>query len=299
MSEEQAKTNPQPEDETWSLLEAYHRNGRPLVGRIVELVGDHLIVDINGIQGTIEYATLGVTWSVAELTDDEQQLPEETLVSQRLESLKGQEILVRVLLVDRDLHILTLSQQLVSSPDDVPEHSSWRQQLQDQIQQRRQLLSQLRPGDICSAKVTSIYAHQINVNVNGVAGIIPPQHVAEQERLIDPWRVVQPGQTIEAMILDKDNDYLTLSLIYARQFDAVLGRLNPGDTHHGNISSLTEEGIYVDLNGALALVPVEQVVSGYITHPADLYHRGQTLVVQIQEITADRHVTASLLKADS
>ncbi|GCE08106.1 S1 RNA-binding domain-containing protein [Dictyobacter aurantiacus] len=299
MSEEQARINPQPEDETWSLLEVHYKNGRPLVGRIVELVGDHLIVDINGIQGTIEDATLGITWSVAELTDDEQQLPEETLVSRRLDALKGQEILVRVLQADRDLHILTLSQQLVSNPDDIPEHYSWRQQLQDQMQQRRQLLNQLRPGDICSAKVISIYGHQINVNVNGVSGIVPPQHVSEQQRLIDPWRIVQPGQMIEVMVLDKDNDCLTLSLIYARQLDEVLGSLKPGDTHQARISSLTNEGIYVDLGGALALIPVDQVVSGYITHPADLYHREQTLVVKIQEITADRRVMASLSNVDS
>src|SRR5437879_5019318 len=91
MSEERADGNPLPED-TWSLLEAHYQNGRPLVGRIVEWIGNQLIVDINGIQGTIENATLGFTWRVADLSIDEQQLPEETLVQQQLEALKGQQI---------------------------------------------------------------------------------------------------------------------------------------------------------------------------------------------------------------
>src|SRR5690242_4129769 len=107
MSEEQTNTNLQPDDDIWSLLEAHYKNGRPLVGHVVELIGEHLIVDINGIQGTIEYATLGITWRVADLTIEEQQIPEETLVQRRLEALRGQAILVRVLAVDRDLHILT------------------------------------------------------------------------------------------------------------------------------------------------------------------------------------------------
>ncbi|GHO87392.1 S1 RNA-binding domain-containing protein [Dictyobacter formicarum] len=297
MSEEQAGMNPQPED-TWSLLEAHYKNGRPLVGRIVELIGEHLIVDINGIQGTIEHATLGITWRVADLTVDEQQLPEETLVYRRLEALRGQEILVRVLAVDRDLHILALSQQIVSNANDVPEQYPLRQQLIERLRLRQQLLEHLRPGDICTAKVTSIYGHHIRVDVNGVEGIVLPQHITMQQRLVDPWKVVQPGQTIKVMILEKDNDHLTLSLTYAQRCDAVLSRLAPGATCQASISALADEGIYVDLDGALALVPVDQIVSGYITHPADLYHRGQKVTVQIQEITADKRVTASLLKAD-
>lgn len=297
MSEEQAGMNPRPED-TWSLLEAHYKNGRPLVGRIVELVGEHLIVDINGIQGTIEYATLGITWHVADLTVDEQQLPEETLVYRRLEALRGQEILVRVLAVDRELHILALSQQIVSNPSDIPEHSALRQQLLERIRLREQRLGRLRPGDICAAKVTSIYGHHIRVDVDGVEGIVSPQHISAQQRLIDPWKVVHPGQIIKVMILEKDNDHLMLSLIYAQRRDAALSKLVPGTTCQASISALADEGIYVDLGGVLALVPVNQIVSGYITHPADLYHRGQTVLVQIQEITADKRVTASLLKAD-
>ncbi|GCE24248.1 S1 RNA-binding domain-containing protein [Dictyobacter kobayashii] len=287
MSEEHADVNPLPED-TWSLLEEHYKNGRPLVGRIVEWLGSQLIVDINGIQGTIENAVLGFTWRVAELTVDEQHLSEEELVQQQLEALKGQQILVTVQAVDRQLHILTLSQQIVTTHPDTPERR----------RQRQQLLSRLRPGDICKGRITTIHGRHASVDLGGVEGFILPHHISGQQRFIDPWKVVQPGQEVSVMIMEKNKDTLLLSLTYARRRDEVLSKLAPGDTCPGTISALADEGVYVDLGGVLALIPVDQVVSGYITHPADLYHRSQKVVVKLQEITAEKRVTASLVQAD-
>ncbi|GCE31592.1 hypothetical protein KDA_70760 [Dictyobacter alpinus] len=281
MSEEQ-----QFQDDVWSWLDEQYKYDRMLTGNIVELMGDHLIVDIRGIQGTVEHVTLGVNWRMVDLTIEEQQLSEEELIYQRLEALKGQEIQVRILEVNRPLHILSLE---LSTKGDL---DAERQRLE------AQLLATLRPGDVCKGRVKSIYSHQVKVDIGGIEGTIPPSHISLQKSFIDPWRVVQPGQEVDVMILDKKPEQLVLSLTYAQRRDEVLGKLKLDLTYAGTIATLDNEGVYVDLDGVLAMIPAAQAVSGYITHPADLYHKGQHVVVRIQKIASDKRVTATLVQAD-
>lgn len=282
MSDEQ-----QFQDDVWSWLEEQYKYDRMLTGYIVELAGDHLIVDIRGIQGTVEHVTLGVNWRQANLTIEEQPLSEEELVYQQLALLKGQEIGVRILEINRHLHILSLE---LSGKSEV---TTERQRL------GTQRLAGLRPGDVCKGRVKSIYGHRVKVDLGvGIEGTIPPDHISLQKSFIDPWKIVQPGQEVEVMIMDKDPEQLVLSLTYAQRRDEALRKLKVDTICEGSIASLSAEGIYVDLGGVLGLVPVEQVVSGYITHPADRYHKGQHIVVRIQQIASDKRVTASLVSAD-
>ncbi|GER90513.1 hypothetical protein KDW_46750 [Dictyobacter vulcani] len=281
MSDEQ-----QFQDDVWLWLEEQYKYDRMLTGYIVELAGDHLIVDIRGIQGTVEHVTLGVNWRLANLTIEEQQLSEEELVYQQLTTLQGQEIGVRILDMDRYLHILSL------------ELSGKAEVTAQQKSKEAHILTGLRPGDICKGRVKSIYGHQVKVELGGIEGTIPPDHISLQKSFIDPWKVVQPGQEVEVMIMDKDPDNLLLSLTYAQRRDEALHKLKADTICEGSIASLSSDGIYVDLGGVLGLVPVEQVVSGYITHPADRYHKGQHIVVRIQQIASDKRVTASLVSAE-
>jgi small subunit ribosomal protein S1 len=76
----------------------------------------------------------------------------------------------------------------------------------------------------------------------------------------------------------------------------VLETLQPGQILTARIQSLSSEGAYVDLGGPIGLIPANQIVHGYITHPADVFHRSQEVVVSIERIDDNKRVIVSLLE---
>ena len=79
----------------------------------------------------------------------------------------------------------------------------------------------------------------------------------------------------------------SLDWIREQMLEAARRRLRPGEVRQGKIVALRAEGIYLDLGDILGLIPVEIAVQGYITHPADLYYRGQEMSVRIDYVTAE------------
>ncbi|GCE10497.1 hypothetical protein [Tengunoibacter tsumagoiensis] len=80
--------------------------------------------------------------------------------------------------------------------------------------------------------------------------------------------------------------------------------LHPGDIRVGRIYSMSKQQIYVDLNGALGVLTSEEAMKGhsqeiqrYISHPWDLFHRGQEIVVRIKMIDDDKRIILGFMDA--
>ncbi len=158
-------------------------------------------------------------------------------------------------------------------------------------------MQEIQPGDIRKGIVTSLTRSMVFVDLEGADGWMPRHYLSQQISRIDPHDVLHIGQEIEVMVLDNDKRRVRLSLIHAQQRDKVLQTMQPGQILTARIYSLSSEGAYVDLGGPIGFIPAHQIVHGYITHPADVLHSSQEVVVRIERIDDNKRVKLLLIEA--
>lgn len=121
------------------------------------------------------------------------------------------------------------------------------------------------------ALVTGVNKGGVTVNVEGLRGFIPRSHLMERNNL--PGLV---GQNLIANFLevDPERDKLVLS---QRQLakSTRIGQLEVGQLVEGEVVSIKPFGVFVDLEGVTALLPIKQVSKNYVESLAALFHVGQ------------------------
>ena len=278
MHEDNGKSS---KDQQWQRIEEHYESGRPIAGLVTKATRERMFVDVEGIQGTVEHPTYGYSFS----SNTNEHLSPEELFEHCLEQMQGQTLPLKVIEFDRMHSHLLLSQQLYREEE-------------RQIRRTRQaqLLQEIQPGDMRRGIVISLTPHTVSADVEGVAGWIPRYYLSLQNRRVNPNEVVHIGQEIEMLVLENDKNRLFLSLVHAQQRDTILQTLQIGQMLTASILSLSSEGAFVDLGGPIGFIPADQIVHGYITHPADVFHKGQDVVVRIAQIDANKKVTLFLLE---
>ena len=158
-------------------------------------------------------------------------------------------------------------------------------------------MQEIQPGDIRKGIVTSLTQSMVFVDMEGVDGWIPGHYLSLQNSRIDPHDILYVGQEIEVMVLDNDKRRIRLSLISAQQRDEILQTMQPGQILTVRIHSLSSEGAYVNLGGLIGFIPANQIIHDYITHPADVLHSSQEVVVRIEHIDDNKRVKLLLIEA--
>ena len=278
-------SNENSEDQQWQIIKEHYKNGKPLAVRVIEATKNRMVVEYGNIRGSVEqpYYTLAI------ITQAEYPLsPEIHLehLQRHMEQMKGKTILLKIIEVDRERNHLLLSQHLYTE-----------QERQAMRSRQAQLLQEIQPGDIRKGIVTSLTRLHVSVDADGVEGWIPRHYLSLQNHRIDPNEVVQIGQEIDVMVVEKDTNKVLLSLIHAQQRDKVLQTMQRGQILTARIRCLLTEGAYVDLEGPIGLIPASQIVRGYVTHPADIFHKGQEVVVKLEDIDENKKVILSLIEA--
>jgi len=275
-------SNKNSEDQQWQLIEEHYKNGKPLAVHVIEATKERLLVEFRGVEGVVEQPH----YYYAITVEGEYPVFPENHLERHLEQMKGQTIQLKVIEVDRERNHLLFSQQLYTEEE--------RQAMRSR---QAQLLQELQPGDIRKGIVTSLTRSMVSVEAEGVDGWIPRHYLSLQNYRIDPHEVVQIGQEIEVMILEKYERRVLLSLVHAQQRDAVLQTMQSGQILTAHIRCLSTEGAYVDLGGPIGLILANQIVHGYVTHPADIFHNGQEVVVKLEHIDDNKKVILSLVEA--
>lgn len=199
---EQYRENPLLREQQWMLLEEHYHTGKPVRGRFLEILDSrHMLVDVEGIQGIIENFVFAFTWNISEALHEEKQRTREERIQQELKEMKGKEILLRVIGVDRESEYPRFSLYVYDN-----------EELKTRKRQSQQLLEELQPGDTYKGIVTSINNHIVNVDLNGVRGKLPSFSLTDQPLHVDPLTIVQVGQEITVMIVRKQRDFFWLSL---------------------------------------------------------------------------------------
>lgn len=148
----------------------------------------------------------------------------------------------------------------------------------------------VEPGAIVMATTRAVNRGGLEVQIGHLSGFLPASHVA-LEHIDDLETVV--GQTFPVEVIEADPDRRRLVVsrraILARERDqhatATLDRLQIGDVLSGTVVRVERFGAFVDIGGIDGLVHVSQLAWKRVAHPDDVVKQGDTVKVQILDIS--------------
>ena len=223
-------------------------------GEIVEIVPfdanrGGLLVEYEGIRGFLPVSQLSAEHypRVGSADKDE--------ILQRLNSLVGQEIKVRILDANKRDNKLIFSEK---------------EAVKDGLAAR---FAELSVGDVVKGIVTGVVDFGVFVNVDGIEGLV---HISEisWERVNSPADYVKVGETIEAKIIAIDKERLSLSMkqLVEDPWLSEVEDLKKGSRVEGTVTRITPFGAFVQISPAVeALVHVSELGEGNDVDPEKVF----------------------------
>lgn len=208
-----------------------------------------LLVEYEGVRGFLPVSQLSAEHYPRVGSSDKDE------ILQRLNSLVGQTLKVRILDSDRKANKLIFSEK---------------EAIKDGLATR---FAQLKIGDKVTGVVTGVVDFGVFVNVEGIEGLV---HISEisWERVNNPSDYVKVGQTIEAKIISIDKDRLSLSIKQLTQdpwLDEV-EQFKPGTKVEGTVTRITPFGAFVQISPAVeALVHISELGDGNDVDPEKVF----------------------------
>lgn len=208
-----------------------------------------LLVEYEGVRGFLPVSQLSAEHYPRVGSSDKDE------ILQRLNSLVGKMLKVRILDCDRKANKLIFSEK---------------EAIKDGLAER---FEKMKIGDTVKGVVTGVVDFGVFVNVEGIEGLV---HISEisWERVNNPSDYVKVGQTIEAKIISIDKDRLSLSIKQLTQdpwLDEV-EQFKPGEEVEGTVTRITPFGAFVQISSAVeALVHVSELGSDSAVDPEKVF----------------------------
>lgn len=232
-----------------------------------------LLVEFEGVRGFLPVSQLSAEHYPRVGSSDKDE------ILQRLNSLVGRMLKVRILDSDRKANKLIFSEK---------------EAIKDGLAARFQ---KLKVGDKVSGVVTGVVDFGVFVNVEGIEGLV---HISEisWERVNNPSDYVKVGQTIEAKIISIDKDRLSLSMKQLTQdpwLDEV-EQFKSGDSVEGTVTRITPFGAFVQISAAVeALVHISELGDGNDVDPEKVFTLNERKNFTVLDIDKDnRKISLSL-----
>jgi small subunit ribosomal protein S1 len=145
------------------------------------------------------------------------------------------------------------------------------------------------------------------VEAEGLRGFVPASHVmglpalsSEEERHDLMLRRVGSIMCVKIIEFDPERGRIVFSERAAQAGPgcraSLLASLRPGDRRTGEVTNITNFGVFVDLGGMEGLVHVSEISWGRVRHPCDHVSCGQRVEVEVLSIDRDQGRVALSLK---
>lgn len=234
-----------------------------------------LLVEYEGVRGFLPVSQLSAEHYPRVGSSDKDE------ILQRLNSLIGQTMKVRILDCDRKANKLIFSEK---------------EAVKEGLAER---FDSLKVGDTVTGVVTGVVDYGAFVNVEGIEGLI---HISEisWERVANPGDYVKVGQSVDAKIISIDKDRLSLSMKQLTQdpwLDEV-EKFKKGEEVEGTVTRITPFGAFVQISPAVeALVHISELGGGSDVDPEKVFTLNERKSFTILDIDKDnRKISLSLKK---
>lgn len=232
-----------------------------------------LLVEFEGVRGFLPVSQLSAEHYPRVGSSDKDE------ILQRLNSLVGKPLKVRILDSDRKANKLIFSEK---------------EAIKDGLADR---FAKLKVGDIVTGVVTGVVDFGVFVNVEGIEGLV---HISEisWERVNNPAEYVKVGQTIKAKIISIDKDRLSLSIKQLTKdpwLDEV-EQFKVGDKVEGTVTRITPFGAFVQISPAVeALVHISELGGGSDVDPEKVFTLNERKTFTVLDIDKEnRKISLSL-----
>lgn len=234
-----------------------------------------MLIELEGVRGFLPVSQLSAEHypRVGGADKDE--------ILQRLNSLVGKPIAVRILDADRKANKLIFSEK---------------EAIKEGLAER---FEKLKVGDTVKGVVTGVVDFGAFVNVDGIEGLI---HISEisWERVSNPSDYVKVGDQCDAKIIAIDKDRLSLSLKQLQEdpWMKEVDQFKKGDAVEGTVTRITPFGAFVQISSAVeALVHVSELGDSGETNPEEVFKLNERKEFRILEIDKEnRKISLSLKK---
>jgi small subunit ribosomal protein S1 len=253
----------------WRDLQIKKDNEEVVTGEVVDHNKGGLIVSVDGVRGFVPLS------QIVELRRG----GSEEEVEEKLRSMRGQTLYLKVIEMNRRRNRLILSERAAAQ--------------ERRSQQKDRLLSELQAGEVRHGRVSSLTDFGAFVDLGGADGLI---HLSELSwgQVQHPSQVLRVGQEIDVRVVgvDRENKKIALSLkqVEENPWTRIESKYHVGDTVPAKITKLAQFGAFAELEpGVEGLVHISELSDERITHPKQVVREGEDVQLRIIKIDPQRH----------
>jgi small subunit ribosomal protein S1 len=170
--------------------------------------------------------------------------------------------------------------------------------------QSRQVFQQ---DTIVKLTVTSCNRGGLLVEGDGLQGFVPFSHLVEMNNHADgdgrlEFLSTYVGKTLSLKVIEcvPEEGRVVFSERAARSESGcrtrLFNELQVGQMVNGEVTNVTEFGVFIDLGGVEGLIHISELSWGRVVHPADIVSMGQKLDVLVIDVAPERCRVALSLK---
>ncbi|MFZ1042123.1 MAG: S1 RNA-binding domain-containing protein [Anaerolineales bacterium] len=164
-----------------------------------------------------------------------------------------------------------------------------------------------RRDQIVEMKVTGSNRGGLLVEGEGLYGFVPFSHLVEmagrndtpdREKFLNAY----VGRTLKLKVIEcvPEDGRIVLSeraaLAEPGKRSELFLSLHAGESVRGTVTNITDFGVFVDLGGVEGLIHISELSWGRVTHPHQIVQMGETLDVQVLDLSSERCRVALSLK---
>jgi small subunit ribosomal protein S1 len=261
-------------DGCWSQAQKYLESGEILELEVTGYNRGGLLVNWNGLRGFVPASHL---LDFSPYQDEEQRLAE---LARRV----GMHLEVKVIELDPQEERFILSQRSTTNEN----------------QRRAELLSKIKPSDVCQGHVTNLCTFGAFVDLGGVEGLI---HISELSwgRVDHPRDVLEGGELIDVYVLNVDPAEgrigLSLKRLMPDPWETVDERYQTGELVEGIITNVVNFGAFTRIEEGLeGLIHVSELAEGRFLHPRNVVQEGDKVTARVLSLDSKRRRMALSLR---
>ena len=256
----------------WDDVEKAYVDRKVVIGRVIERIKGGLAVDI-GVRAFLPGSQIDVR------------------PVRNLDSLRGQELRMRVIKVNKKRGNIVLSRKVLLE--------------EENAEKKKDTLANLAEGKVMQGVVKNITDYGAFIDLGGIDGLL---HVTDMSwgRAQHPSEVVNVNDEVEVVVLKYDPSTERVSLGYKQLHDdpwaSAADRYPVGQRLSGKIVSLTDYGAFVELEpGVEGLIHVSEMSwSKRIKHPSKLLNVGDSVESMVLGVdSAARRISLGLKQIES
>ncbi|HSH03213.1 MAG TPA: S1 RNA-binding domain-containing protein [Anaerolineae bacterium] len=264
-------------NQDWVKAQELLDNGDIVEAEVVDINRGGVLVPFGNLRGFVPASHLT---TISRGMNEEQRL-------KKMEGIRGQNLPLKVIEVDRRRRRLVLSQR--------DAQKEW-----DETR-RSELIAQLEEGQSIKGRVSGLRDFGAFVDLGGADGLI---HISELawHRVNHPREIVKIGDELDVHILkiDRDNQRISLSRkkLVPNPWQLINENYKEGQLVEGKVTRVVDYGCFVEITpGIEGLLHTSQLSRNRVENPREVVSEGETHLLRILSIDSKRQRLGLSLKA--